>query len=268
MYNEAGVWTNSENEIEQVAVNYFVDLFHSTSPSNFEDFLGEVPTSITMDQNRRLMAIATEQEVRDAVFMMQPEKASGPDGMTVLFYQQSWSVIKHDVVHMVNEFLGSGVFDDRINQTNICLIPKTVRPSRTTELRPISLCNVAYKIISKVLCQRLKGLLPNLISETQSAFVSGRLISDNILIAHEMFHGLRTNNACKEKFMAIITDMSKTYDRVEWSFMERLLLKIGFCPIWVSRVMTCISSVQYQVLINGQPKRNIVHERGLRQGDP
>lgn len=84
-----------------------------------------------------------------------------------------------------------------------------------TELRPISLCNVGYKIILKLLCQRLKGLLPNLISETQSAFISGRLISDNILIAQEMFHGLRTNNACKDKFLTINTDMRKACDRLE-----------------------------------------------------
>ena len=135
--------------------------------------------------------------------------------MTALFYQQSWSIIKDDVVVMVNDFLRTGRFDDRLNLTNICLISKMVRPNRMTELRPISLCNVGYKIISNVLCQRLKGLLPNLISETQSAFVSGRLISDNILIAQEMFHGLRTNNSCKDKFLAIKTDMSKAYDRVE-----------------------------------------------------
>lgn len=151
--------------------------------------------------------------------------------------------------------------------TNICLIPKTARPNKMTELRPISLCNVGYKIISKVLCQRLKGLLPNLISETQSAFVSERLVSDNILIAQEMFHGLRTNNSCKEKFLAIKTDMSKAYDRVEWTFVQRILLKMGFSIDWVTLIMQCISSVQYKVLLNGQPKGHIILERGLRQGD-
>ena len=136
-----------------------------------------------------------------------------------------------------------------------------------TELRPISLCNVGYKIISKVLCQRLKGLLPNLISETQSAFVSGRLISDNILIAQEMFHALRTNKSCKGKFLAIKTDMSKAYDRIEWTFVQRILLKMGFSIDWVTLIMQCISSVQYKVLLNGQPKGHIILERGLRQGD-
>ena len=148
--------------------------------------------------------------------------------------------------------------------TNICLIPKMAGPNRMTELRPISLCNVGYKIISKVLCQRLKGLLPNLISETQYAFVSGRLISDNILIAQEMFHGLRTDNSCKDKFLAINTYMSKAYGRVEWSFVKRLLLKMSFSIDWVALMMQCISSVHYKVLLNGQPNGHIVPERGLR----
>ena len=104
---------------------------------------------------------------------------------------------------MVNEFFRTGYLHERINMTNIYLIPKTVRPSRMTELRLISLCNVGYKIISKVLCQQLKRLLSRLVSKTQLAFVTGRLISDKILIAQEMFHRLRTNNSCKEKILAI-----------------------------------------------------------------
>ena len=97
---------------------------------------------------------------------------------------------------MVNNFLTTGDLDSRLNITNICMIPKIERPIRMTELRPISLCNVGYKIISKVLCQRLKLCLPRLISETQSAFVAGRLVSDNILIAQKMFHGLLANRSC------------------------------------------------------------------------
>ena len=83
-----------------------------------------------------------------------------------------------------------------------------------------------------------------------------------------MFHGLRTNTACQDKFMAIKTDMSKAYDRVEWIFIEQLLSKMGFDHHWIKLMMKCISSVQYRVLLNGQPKGNIIPQRGLRQGDP
>lgn len=110
--------------------------------------------------------------------------------------------------------------------------------------------------------------LPSLVSETQSAFVAGRLILDNILIIQEMFHGLRTNKSCQAKFMAIKTDISKAYDRVEWNFIQAVITKMSFDQHWIKLTMECISSVQYKILLNGYPKGQIIPHRGLRQEDP
>ena len=103
--------------------------------------------------------------------------------MTALFYQKFWDIFKEDLTRMVNQFFFDGLMAQGLNNTNICLIPKTDKPNEMTKFRPISLYNVSYKIISKVLCQRLKKILPQRISETKSAFVAGRQITDNIMIA-------------------------------------------------------------------------------------
>ena len=196
-------------------MSYFEKLFTTTNSQVFEDSLTKVKKLITDQTNDFLTGPATESEVRAVLFLMHLEKSPGPDGMTALFFQKAWDTIKTDLLFLVNYFFQTGVFDKRLNTTNICLIPKSERPTRMMKLRPISLCNVGYKIISRILCQILKTVLPNLISETQSAFVEVSLISDNILIAQEMFHGLRSNLPCKEKYMTIKTYMSKAYDRVE-----------------------------------------------------
>ena len=112
------------------------------------------------------------------------------------------------------------------------------------DYRPISLCNVLYKIAAKVLANRLKGILPVMSSEEQSAFVPGRLITDNVLIAYELSHYLLNKRRGKEGIAAVKADMSKAYDRGEWNFLAAMLCKLGFKQHWVDLIMKCVTSVK------------------------
>ena len=128
LHDAVGNWITEDNGVEKVAVDYFKDLLSTTSPSEFDSFLTEVTPGITPQMNQRLLRITTENEVREALFMMHPEKAPGPDDMTTLFFQHSWHIIKDDLVDMVNNFLVFGDLDPRLNITNICMIPRRRGP--------------------------------------------------------------------------------------------------------------------------------------------
>jgi hypothetical protein len=154
------------------------------------------------------------------------------------------------------------------NDTYVVLIPKVKDPSRIKDLRPISLCNVLYKIVSKVLANRLKTILPEVILDNQSAFVPGRLITDNVVIAYEMSHYLMNKRSGKEGFAAVKVDMSKAYDRVEWRFLRAMMLKLGFSLRWVDLVMKCVTTVTYQIKVNGKATAKFAPSWGLRQGNP
>lgn len=140
---------------------------------------------------------------------MHPSKSPGPNGFSVIFYTKYWGLVGDEVCSLVLRFLNHGSRPDNLNDTNVVLIPKIKNPKEMKDLRPISLCNVSYKLISKVLANRLKVILPDIIEDNQSAFVHGRLISDNILLGSEVFHFIRTSSARKHGFMALKLDMSK-----------------------------------------------------------
>ena len=266
--NSEEVWVEEEEDIAKVALEYFENLFQAGACERTGECLDAVSPKATPNMQQLLSQEFSAEEVKTALFQMGPTEAPRPDGMNALFYQKFWQIVGDTVVHAVLDYLNCGHMVPEINFTHIVLIPKIKSPQKISDFRPISLCNVIYKIISKVLANKLKLILPDIISPTQSAFVPGRLITDNVLVAYETLHTMHGRKKGKKGSMALKLDISKVYDRVEWNFLRGIMEKLGFPETWVDRVMGCVTTAQFLVLINGTPYGNFSPSRGLRQGDP
>lgn len=171
-------------------------------------------------------------------------------------------------VEAVLNTLNSGQILQSLNHTFITLIPKKRSPTFVSNFRPISLCNVLYKLIFKVIVNKLMLILPEIFSYTQSAFFLSRQITNNVLVAYKLIYLLKRKTKGKKEYMSLKLDMSKTYDRAEWSYLEKVMETLGFTPHLTSFILTCISTVTFSILINGKPTCHITPSQGLTQGDP
>jgi hypothetical protein len=256
------------NQVEDITVNYFRNMFATSYPTRIAETLTAVEKVVSEESNQRLLQPYTSEEFRVALFQMHPSKAPGSDGMSSFFFQKYWHIVGDSVSTAVLSVLNSGKLLRKTNLTYISLIPKKKNPEKMSDYRPISLCNVFYKIISKVLANRLKIILPVIISDSQSAFVPGRMITDNVSVAFEVLHKMKAKRKGRKGEMAVKLDMSKVYDRVEWTFLEAIMRKLGFEEKWIMMIMECIRTVQYSILLDGVPKGYIIPSRRLWQGDP
>lgn len=145
---------------------------------------------------------------------MAPLKAPGPDGVPPIFYQKCWPQISVQITSAVLSFLNSGKLLREVNKTYIALIPKISNPTSVDHFRPISLCNVIYKLISKVLTNRIKMVINSLVSPYQNGFIPGCVITDNTSIAQELTHFVRNKKMGSDCYASIILDMSKAFDRI------------------------------------------------------
>ena len=172
LQRDDGRWCEGEHQIAPLFVNYFTSLFRSDDPDigHMDEVLAATPRVVTQEMNHGLLAEFTKSEVDVALKQMAPLKALRPDGLPLIFYQHYWNKIGGDVAKAVLTWLNSGIICPSFNHTYITLIPKAKCPKQVTEFRLIALCNIMYKLVSKVLANRLKKLLSDIISESQSAF--------------------------------------------------------------------------------------------------
>ena len=152
-------------------------------------------------------------------------KAPGTDGLQPSFYQKYRKMIGKYVCKMVRAFFHNGHLLKEMNRTFITLIPKLESPKTSHHYRPISLCNVSYKIIAKILSNRVKPLINKIFSLLQGAFAPGRLINTNIMLAYEIMHPFKKKKG-KMGYMAVKLDMEKAYDRLEWDFIKVILTRL------------------------------------------
>ena len=188
--------------------------------------------------NEILEAKVTKDEVKKALFDMDPDKAPGPDGFSARFLQVCWPIVEKDLLKMVQKSQNAQKIGGSTNSAFLALIPKEKGANNFSRFRPISLCNTGYKIITKVIANRLKLILPKIIPENQGGFIQGRQIVDNFTLVQEAIHSSLLR---KEQGMVIKLDLANDFDQVNHSFILKLMSKFGFGANFIKWIRACIS---------------------------
>ena len=264
--DETGNLIHDQKEIGLLAVKHFQSLLTSTVPHPEKDpsmlFANPIPTPLIPG----LILPVINEEIKTALFSIPDNKASGPDGFTSLFFKRCWDIIGVEFLAAIKYFFDHTTLPRCVNATRIALVPKIENPTCMDDYRPISCCNVMYKCISKIMMARLKTILPEVIGPSQSAFVPGRQISDNILLTQELMHNYHLNRGPAR--CALKVDLRKAFDTISWPYILMGLKAIGIPDRMVRWIHLCISSAHFSVGINGLLHGFFQSSRGIRQGDP
>ncbi|GKV09210.1 hypothetical protein SLEP1_g20749 [Rubroshorea leprosula] len=251
-------------ELKVGVAKYFQDLF--TESNWLRPKLDGINfKQLSHADNEPLMAEFSEEEIKSAVWDCEPTKSPGPDGFNFKFIKAMWEDIKQDIIGYIQEFHDRGKIEKGANASFIVLIPKIENPQRIEDYRPISLIGVMYKILAKLLANRLRKVLDKIIGEQQMAFIKGRQLLDGVIIANEVIEEAKRK---KKNSFLLKVDFEKAYDNVCWDFIDYMLLIMGFTATWRKWMKECLQSSTVSILINGSPTRQFPVSKGIRQGDP
>lgn len=265
--NIDGIWCSDEEALKREALSYFKKLFQNNDHCDPHALnLQQVP-KISNDLYASITQPVTMEEVKASLFSMGSYKAPGPDGFQPIFFKTYWHIIGNDVWHLVSNAFMSGSIEKHLAETLIVPIPKIDDPQSFKDFRPISLCNVLLKIISKILVWRIRPFLDDIVGPLQSSFIPKRGTSDNALIAQEIVHHMHKKKG-KSDYIMFKIDFEKAYDRVDWGFLRLTLTDFGFPDHTIQLIMSCITSSTLSLKWNGEKLESFAPSKGLRQGDP
>nr|KYP37853.1 Transposon TX1 uncharacterized [Cajanus cajan] len=218
-----GSWHTDPGVLKTEAVRFYRELFSIDNEQESLDMHTGVPPGLGVEAQLALTAPVTKEEVRRAVMSMKSYKAPGPDGFQPFFFKQYWPIVGDELWRTVKDAFRLGFSEVSLLETQMVLIPKVDHPVSLKEFRPISLCNVAWKVISKVLVARLRPFLQDVIGPFQGSFIPRRRTRDHSIIAQEAFHFVRKEGSGVGS-LAVKIDLEKAYDRVRWDFLESTLV--------------------------------------------
>ncbi|VFQ69024.1 unnamed protein product [Cuscuta campestris] len=264
--DDNGKLHNTLEGISKVAVDHYSRVFSTVHEGDMGQILDHIPNCVSPQDNSLLRSIPDEEEIRRTIWSLNANSTAGPDGFNGFFFRDSWDIIKIDVCRAVQEFFVGIPMPKAFGSTLITLIPKQEGSITLDQFRPISLSTFFSKIISRLLSERLKTIIPKLISQEQAAFQVGKNITEHVLMVKEMVHILSAKGRGGNCIIKL--DLSKAFDKLSWTYLDAVLTKFGFSPPVVHLLMGNLRETHFSVLVNGQPQGFFSMKCRVKQGDP
>ena len=264
--NQQGDLVHGHDAVAHVAVSHFQSQLGVAGVRTSLDWGSLSCPTLTLDSHEALLAPITDDLILETLKSLKSGKAPGPDGFNREFFLATWTILGGDFCRAVRSFFEGAPMHCGVNSTLIALVPKSRTPTCMKDYRPIALCSTIYKCISKIIASRLKCVMPGLIDKAQSAFVPGRQISDNILLAQELFRGYGRETGFPK--CALKLDLNKAFDSINWNFLLDCLHFMNFPPKFITWIRGCVCTTQFSVKLNGSSVGFFKGAKGLRQGDP